>query len=704
MATSLTPITGNANVTNGSTTVEVVGMALSALNCADGAQVFLAGLGYFVSGGPTDTTHFELEREYEGDDGTVSCSIGQVTPELAQRITLSKALQALNTSALLIAANQAGLSYDYTGSTAAPISGQAALNSADPTAASAINFNEADLSGQSVADRLGQIAAGDQLTIRAIDGSARVSYIALAAAIDEGTYQQVGVVYLGAAGVLAPGAQVVVERIAKGAKGETGASSANATTRSAMAAMNGANYPIVFLLEAGRQGTFQWNTANLSTQVAADTQQGIYVAPSSDPTGASGAWVRVISTRGIDPRWCGAKGDGSSLDTTTFQAALDLADFTGIGAVYVPGECTFFLTAITLPDRIEIFGNQWHQQNGSTSASTLKFSGTTVKAITCGLDPYIHNVIILNTSGSTDNSTCVFTGNTSSAIEVGHASPILEHVFFVGWYIAVEIASGGTYYYKSRCVEFSGCCYGHRVTGTDAPYNMDIEAPKSSFCQIFMDAATGSEPRNVKVFGGSIEGFKVVAQNFIEISLFGTYIETQSTAACFAAISPINGSVVNLVGITAYLNGISRFVNASGLSCGILSTGNKWKGQPSSGAIIYYLPAATSTVHLAGDTMGMDSGYEANVIYAGPGTAITNALKFDVAFPYMSTAYAQGALSQVKTMAGLGYFQGIQTAAPAAPITDVIYTADGSGWDPLSKSGGPYQVIRRASSYAGLSG
>jgi hypothetical protein len=216
MATSLTPITGTANVTNDSTTVEVVGMALSALNCADGAQVFLAGLGYFVSGGPTDTTHFELERPYEGTTGTVSCSIGQVTPEMTQRIALARAIAGFDASAQLIAANQAGLSYSYTGSTAAPISGQVALDNADPASATAINFNEADLSQQSVADRLGQIAAGDQLTIRAIDGSARVSYIASGAPVDEGSYQQVAVTYLGSAGVLAAGAQVVVERLARG--------------------------------------------------------------------------------------------------------------------------------------------------------------------------------------------------------------------------------------------------------------------------------------------------------------------------------------------------------------------------------------------------------------------------------------------------------------------------------------------------------
>lgn len=53
-----------------------------------------------------------------------------------------------------------------------------------------------------------------------------------------------------------------------------------------------------YLTEAGREGLFKWVSGNLSTLVAADTQQGIYVAPTSDPTGASGAWVRVAAFAG----------------------------------------------------------------------------------------------------------------------------------------------------------------------------------------------------------------------------------------------------------------------------------------------------------------------------------------------------------------------------------------------------------------------
>jgi len=53
---------------------------------------------------------------------------------------------------------------------------------------------------------------------------------------------------------------------------------------------------VAYLKEDGRAGTFKWDSSDLSTEVAADTQSGIYVAPSSDLTGASGAWVRQYNT------------------------------------------------------------------------------------------------------------------------------------------------------------------------------------------------------------------------------------------------------------------------------------------------------------------------------------------------------------------------------------------------------------------------
>jgi hypothetical protein len=70
---------------------------------------------------------------------------------------------------------------------------------------------------------------------------------------------------------------------------------ATVATRTALAAVAGIANQSAILAESGREGTFVFSTADLSAEVAADTAQGIYVAPSSDTTGASGAWVRTTS-------------------------------------------------------------------------------------------------------------------------------------------------------------------------------------------------------------------------------------------------------------------------------------------------------------------------------------------------------------------------------------------------------------------------
>jgi hypothetical protein len=60
--------------------------------------------------------------------------------------------------------------------------------------------------------------------------------------------------------------------------------------------------------EGGRNGQFTFASGNLSALVTNDPLEGIYVAPASDPTGASGAWVRLAGwhVQGADARWWGA--------------------------------------------------------------------------------------------------------------------------------------------------------------------------------------------------------------------------------------------------------------------------------------------------------------------------------------------------------------------------------------------------------------
>ena len=100
------------------------------------------------------------------------------------------------------------------------------------------------------------------------------------------------------------------------------ASGAAVSTRGALAAIAaaGAGHQ-ASLTESGREGTFVWSASDLSSLVAADIAQGIYVGPASDATGASGAWVRRFFGP-VEAAWFGISTAASGAANATARDAM----------------------------------------------------------------------------------------------------------------------------------------------------------------------------------------------------------------------------------------------------------------------------------------------------------------------------------------------------------------------------------------------
>lgn len=97
--------------------------------------------------------------------------------------------------------------------------------------------------------------------------------------------------------------------------------------RTALKALDTTKDTTAYNKEAGRLGDFDFDSANLSAKITADTQEIGFVAPTADPTGATGAWRRNLKMGRIFPEDGGVTGDGvsSANNLTRMQAAIDFA-------------------------------------------------------------------------------------------------------------------------------------------------------------------------------------------------------------------------------------------------------------------------------------------------------------------------------------------------------------------------------------------
>lgn len=89
----------------------------------------------------------------------------------------------------------------------------------------------------------------------------------------------------------------------------------------------------------GGEGLFVWLSGDQSSNVAADPQQGIWVAPTGDPTGATGAWKREHVYGVLNLRHFGATGIEGDDATAAIDAVFAYCEaFPHVHAASINGE------------------------------------------------------------------------------------------------------------------------------------------------------------------------------------------------------------------------------------------------------------------------------------------------------------------------------------------------------------------------------
>jgi hypothetical protein len=174
-----------------------------------------------------------------------------------------------------------------------------------------------------------------------------------------------------------------------------------AADRTALKAIDPADFLAVTLRESGREGLFVWKAGDYSTFVASDPEEGVYIE-SDDVAATSGAWVRTDVGGIYKATWFGAVADNldasATANTAAIQAAIDLAGDLAGGTVQLNGG------GFTVNDDISIDTALTKLEGIGNRHTSLRFTvankGVIITAARCGLKNLSIFSLMLGTSAS----------------------------------------------------------------------------------------------------------------------------------------------------------------------------------------------------------------------------------------------------------------------------------------------------------------
>lgn len=227
------------------------------------------------------------------------------------------------------------------------------------------------------------------------------------------------------------------------------------SSRTAMKAYNVPPGTQFSLEEGGRSGKFVFRSGDQSVNVSADSQEGIWVAPDSDATGSSGAFMRlydgITSDGGLRGEWFGAAGSGNVDDAGAIQAAMDYAGSST--SLYESGGCVYLGKGMFRLDSGLIFKSSWVSLRGAGEAVTvLNFTGNG-DAIGCGPDNvYSYNnisdiAIRLTQAGTLGNENAAIRIDKMQAAKIERFLLVLEESHQIG-ILGVGNGAGSAPYYN----------------------------------------------------------------------------------------------------------------------------------------------------------------------------------------------------------------------------------------------------------------